>query len=175
MSHIRKKGTIYFLTYRNVVQNIILWKVQVAKAGLGHIGLKIDNLQVCLNKPAFTPYMGVDPKSPYSTRNTLLNTNEMDTKNMKCTWPTRDQTPRTQRKLYSTGWRWGLALGITQILALGNAKIYQHVGISNAKFWRRGHCPTPTPDARYFAFWWNIGFSHMRNSTLIQQGDQRFS
>ena len=66
----------------------------------------------------------------------LPNANEIDTKNMKCTWP----TPRTQRKLYSTGWRLGLASGITQILALGTAKIYQHVGISNAKFWRRGHC-----------------------------------
>ena len=78
---------------------------------------------------------------------------------MKCTWPTRDPMLRTQRKLYSTGWRWGLASGITQILALGNAKIYQHVGISNAKFLRRGHCPTPTPDARYFASQWNIGLS----------------
>ena len=27
------------------------------------------------------------------------------------------------------GWRRGLASGVTQILALGNAKIYQHVGI----------------------------------------------
>ena len=35
---------------------------------------------------------------------------------------------------------------------------YQHVGISKAKFWRRGHCPTPTPDARYFASQWNRGF-----------------
>ena len=51
----------------------------------------------------------------------------------------------------------GLASEVTQILALGNAKIYQHVGISNAKFWRRGHCPTPTPDTRYFASQWNIG------------------
>ena len=24
--------------------------------------------------------------------------------------------------------------------------------------WRRGHCPTSTPDARYFALQWNIGF-----------------
>ena len=55
--------------------------------------------------------------------------------------------------------RWGLASGITQILALGNAKIHQHVGISNAKFWRQGHCPMPTPDARYNASQWNIGFS----------------
>ena len=49
--------------------------------------------------------------------------------------------------------------GVTQILALGNAKIYQHVGISNAKFWHQSQCPTPTPDARYFASQWNIGFS----------------
>ena len=50
--------------------------------------------------------------------------------------------------------RWDPTSGKTQILALGNAKIYQHVGISNVKFWRRGHCPTPTPDARYFALQW---------------------
>ena len=37
--------------------------------------------------------------------------------------------------------------------------MYHHVGISNAKFWRRGHCPAPTPDARYFASQWNIGFT----------------
>ena len=75
---------------------------------------------------------------------------------------------RTQRHLYSTDRRWGLvsgimqilglASGVMQILALGNAKIYQHVGISNAKFWRRGHCPTPISNARYFASQWNIGF-----------------
>ena len=86
------------------------------------------------------------------------NTNEIYTKNMKCTWPTPVFCVGAQRKLYSTDWRRGLASGKTQILALGNAKIYQHVGISNAKFWRRGHCPTPTPDARYFASQWNIGF-----------------
>ena len=39
------------------------------------------------------------------------NANEIDTKKKKkCTWPTR--------KLYSTDWRWGLALGVTQILGL---------------------------------------------------------
>ena len=84
--------------------------------------------------------------------------NEIYTKNMKCTCPSPAFCVGTQRNLYSTGWRRGLASGKTQILALGNAKIYQHVGISNAKFWCRGHCPTPAPDARYFAFWWNIGF-----------------
>ena len=102
--------------------------------------------------------------SPYSTGNTLPNANEMDTKNMKCTWPTRDQTPRTQRKLYSTGWRWGLASGITQILALGNAKIYQHVGIlalGDAEVLSFALGDAKVPHARYFAFWWNIGFIHL--------------
>ena len=85
------------------------------------------------------------------------NANEIHTKNMKCTRPTPAFCVGTQRNLYSTDWLRGLASGKTQILALGNAKIYQHIGISNAKFWHRGHCPTPTPDARYFASQWNIG------------------
>ena len=85
---------------------------------------------------------------------------------MKYTWPTPVFCVGTQRNLYSTDWRWGLASGKTQILALGNAKIYQHVGISNAKFWRRGHCPTPTPDARYFASQWNIGL-RLFNHSLV--------
>ena len=63
----------------------------------------------------------------------VSNANETYTKNMKCTWPTPAFCVGTQRNLYSTGWRWGLASGKRQILALGNAKIYQHVGISNAK------------------------------------------
>ena len=85
------------------------------------------------------------------------NANEIYTKKMKCTWPTPVFCIGTQHNLYSTDWRQGLASAKTQILALGNAKIYQHVGISKAKFWRVGHCPTPTPDARYFASQWNIG------------------
>ena len=88
----------------------------------------------------------------------IPNANEIYTKNMKCTWPTPVFCVGTQRNLYSTDWRQGLTSGKTQILALGKAKMYQHVSISNAKFWCRGHCPTPTPDARYFASQWNIGF-----------------
>ena len=68
--------------------------------------------------------------------------------------------PRTQRKLYSTGWRWGSASGITQISALGNAKIYQHVGIlalGDAEVLSFALGDAKVPDARYFAFWWNIG------------------
>ena len=66
---------------------------------------------------------------------------------MKYTWPTPGISVGTQRNLYSTDWRRGLASGKTQILALGNAKIYQHVGTFNAKFWRRGIAQRqpPTP------------------------------
>ena len=93
------------------------------------------------------------------------NANEIYTKNMKCTWPPPVFCIGTQRNLYSTDWCRGLASGKTQILALGNAKIYQHVGISNAKFWRRG--PNANPDARYFASQWNIGFSFYCSKDLI--------
>ena len=96
------------------------------------------------------------------------NANEIYTKNMKYTWPTPAFCVGTQRNLYSTDWRRGLALGLTQNLDLASGGLasgnifshfrYQHVGIPNAKFWRWGHCPTPAPNARYFAFWWNIGF-----------------
>ena len=48
--------------------------------------------------------------------------------------------------------------GVTQILALGNAKIYQHVGIFwvDPKVWRWGSKPTPGPNANGFASQWNI-------------------
>ena len=85
---------------------------------------------------------------------------------MKCTF-----CVGTQRNLYSTGLRLGFASAKTQILGFASAKTqikgfalapkYQHVGIPNAKFWQRGHCPTPTPDARYFASQLNIGLRHM--------------
>ena len=83
--------------------------------------------------------------------------NEINTKNMKCTWPTPEFCVGTQRNQYSTGLRLGFASGKTQILGFALAPRYQHVCIPNAKFWRRGYCPTPTPNARYFASQWNIG------------------
>ena len=82
-------------------------------------------------------------------------------KNMKCTWPTPEFCVGTQRNLYSTGLRLGFASGKMQILGFASGKTqirgfalatrYQHVGIPNAKFWRRGYCPTPTPNARNVA------------------------
>ena len=92
---------------------------------------------------------------------------------MKCTCPTqrpnaRDPTPGTQRNLYSTGLRLGFASGKMQLLGFAsgekcaspNAKytnMLVYFALGNAKFWRRVHCPMPTPDARYFASQWNIG------------------
>ena len=38
--------------------------------------------------------------------------NEIYTKNMKCTWPTPAFCVGTQRNLYSTDWRRGLASGV---------------------------------------------------------------
>ena len=98
----------------------------------------------------------------------LPNANEINTKNMKCTCPTPEFCVGTQRNLYSTGLRLGFASGKTQLLDFASGKTqirgfalaprYQHVGIPNAKFWRRGYCPTPNPNARNFASQWNIGF-----------------
>ena len=48
------------------------------------------------------------------------NANEIYTKNMKYTWPTPAFCIGTQRNLYSTDWRRGLALGLTQILGLAS-------------------------------------------------------
>ena len=41
-------------------------------------------------------------------------------KNMKYTWPTPAFCVGTQRQLYSTDWRRGLASGLTQILGLAS-------------------------------------------------------
>ena len=76
---------------------------------------------------------------------------------MKYTCNIHGQRQKTQRHLYSTDWRWGLAsgltqilsfsLGLTQILALGNAKITnmlvspsQNSGVGGI-----AQCHPPTP------------------------------
>ena len=48
------------------------------------------------------------------------NANEIYTKNMKYTCPTPAFCVGTQRNQYSTDWRRGLALGLTQILGLAS-------------------------------------------------------
>ena len=52
---------------------------------------------------------------PVFTENWLPNANEIDTKNMKCTWPMQDPMPGDPKQ---TIFHW-LALGITQILCFG--------------------------------------------------------
>ena len=67
-------------------------------------------------------------------------------------------------------WRWLLSqhscwVCVRSVLGLGGLCwvrvifTYQHVGIGNAELsrWRSG--PTRGPNAKRFAFWWNIGFS----------------
>ena len=99
----------------------------------------------------------------------LPNTNEINTKNMKCTWPMPEFCVGTQHNLYSTSLRLGFVSGKTLILGFASGKMqirwlalaprYQHVDIPNAKFWRRGYCPMPTPNARNVASQWNIDFT----------------
>ena len=80
------------------------------------------------------------------------NANEIYTKNRNVHAQRQPQRQKAQRHLYSTDWRRGLVSGVMQILGLasgisvgGNAKIYQHVGISHAKFWRWGALPNANP------------------------------
>ena len=80
--------------------------------------------------------------SPYSTKNTRLlwlpNTNEIDTNNMECTWPTRI-LPNVN---YIPFARVGGCVG-SGGLRIGSAREfrYQHVGIGNAKSSRWGSSP----------------------------------
>ena len=73
----------------------------------------------------------------------MLDANEIDINNMKCTCPMRNFALGTQRHLYSTDWRRGLESGVTQILGLVSvvtqikkfvlAPRYQHVGIFSVR------------------------------------------
>ena len=63
-----------------------------------------------------------------------------------------------------------VSLWVTQILGLASGvfafldtNMLVSFALGDAKFWRWGHCPTPTPDARYFALQWNIGLILRRN------------
>ena len=58
----------------------------------------------------------------------------------------------------------------------GKANLVVHVGCKIPTCWyllhkilALGHCPTPTPDARYFASQWNIGLS-LRGSVEGESG-----
>ena len=83
-----------------------------------------DPLQVCDTlKPIFHWKLG---------SRWLPNANEINTKNMKCTWPTPEFCIGTQRNLYSTRLRLGLASGKTQILRFASGKT-QILGLRQVK------------------------------------------
>ena len=99
--------------------------------------------------------------SPYSTGNCmglrwLPHANEINTKQMKCTWPTPDFCVGTQCNLYSTGLRLGFESGKTQLLgfASGDAKVLSFA-LGDAK----------VPNASSFASQWNIGFNPLSTHT----------
>ena len=72
----------------------------------------------------------------------------------------------------------GFASGKTQLLGFTSSKTRKmcinsrnmlvYFALGNAKFWHRVHCPTPTPDARYFTSQWNMGFSVNSHQGLMQ-------
>ena len=59
---------------------------------------------------------------------------------MKYTWPTPAFCVGTQRNLYSTDWRRGLVLGLTQILGLASGVWRRGFGVGGlaSGVWRRG-------------------------------------
>ena len=114
----------------------------------------------------------------------LQNAKEINTKNMKCTCLTPAPMPGTQRHLYSTG-NWVCVCYPTRRnlhkkneMYMADARNWRQLTQNiptcwyilrwiTQKYWRQVYCPTPTPDARYFAFWWNIGFSQREDPTRI--------
>ena len=93
--------------------------------------------------------------------------NEIYTKNMKCTCPTRKFCVGTQRNLYSTGLRLGFASGKTQLLGFAsgkNAKNWRHLTQKIPTCWypqrkslASGLLPNANPRHQNFASQWNIG------------------
>ena len=90
------------------------------------------------------------------------NANEINTKNIKCTWPTRKLWFGTQHNLYSTDLRWGFALGVSQILkfALVVTQILAFLD-TNRMVSPKQNCGIGGlgPNANGFASQQNIGFS----------------
>ena len=94
--------------------------------------------------------------------------NEIYTKNMKCTCPTRKFCVGTQCNLYSTGLRLGFASGKTQLLGFAsgkNVKNWRHLTrkiptcwYSQPKSLASGLLPDANPRRQNFASQWNIGF-----------------
>ena len=99
--------------------------------------------------------------SPYSTEKTEPNAIEIDT---KMHGQRKKFAFGTQHNLYSTDSRWGIALGVTQILkfAFGVTQILAFLDtnmlVFTLKISRWGSKPMQGPNANVFASPWNIGF-----------------
>ena len=73
------------------------------------------------------------------------------TKNMKCTWPTRDPTAGNPTQTIFHWLELGVCVG-------GNVNFMFCIG-GNATLWHWASKPTPGPNVNGFASQWNIGFS----------------
>ena len=88
--------------------------------------------------------------------------NEMDTNNIKSTWPTPAPCIGNPKgpifHLLALGVRFRNNANFR--VYVGSAMLfgYQHVGIPPKKFSCWGNCTTRTPNVRGFALQWNIGF-----------------
>ena len=109
----------------------------------------------------------------------------------RCVLPDAFYPPRFTRRqsveyrwrwaFWRLGWRWACTFHIFCIdficIWWSTQSQYPVEYGLNTKFWRRGHCPTPAPDARYFASQWNIGFRfHLRwvaNANPVSSGISR--
>ena len=98
----------------------------------------------------------------------LPNANEINTKNMNCTCPTRAPTLGDSTQPIFHLLAFGVGFGDNanfSIRVWGNANFsvfrYQHVGTPNAKMWCCGSKPTAGPNANGFASQWNIGVRGM--------------
>ena len=98
--------------------------------------------------------------------------NEIYTKNMKCTCPTRKFCVGTQHNLYSTGLRLGFASCKTQLLGFAsgkNAENWHHLAQKIPTCWypqpksmALGLLPNANPRRQNFPSQWNIGLKLSR-------------
>ena len=82
---------------------------------------------------------------------------------MKCTCSKLKYCVGTQRNLYITSLRLGFALGKKQLLGFASGKKTKNIptrgilALGDAEVLSFALGDAKVPEARYFAFWWNIG------------------
>ena len=75
--------------------------------------------------------------SPYSTGKRYPTRMKLTPKKVQCTWPTPKFYVGTQRNLYSTGSRWGFALGKAQLLGFASGKT-RKICVMPISHWKLG-------------------------------------